>query len=241
MPHSGVLMNALACRPTRRCSMSPAIARSALEDDAEPRLAHLAARPVRCWIRASSQLRHSCITAAMRRARAQSGTRRAIPVERLNHGAVRSPPLSTSRHGYLQHPLHPPEVHYLGSHVLQVCLGNDTNLSAGPLPFVREPQECANLPDREPKDSGTPDEVQALEVAGSIQSVAARATSRSRQQTDPLVIADRLDVGPRVFRQRPDGDVASRIHPLPLPRKIPLEPVVTPDFTLITTEKGGAH
>src|SRR5262249_5044822 len=147
MPHSGVLMNALACRPTRRWSMSPAIARSALEDDAEPRLAHLAARPVRCWIRASSQLRHSCITAAMRRARAQSGTRRAVPVERLDHGAVRSPPLSTSRHGCLQHLLHPPEVHYLGSHVFEVCLCDDTDLGAGPLPCLREPQEPADLPD----------------------------------------------------------------------------------------------
>src|SRR5262249_61268938 len=93
---------------------------------------------------------------------------------------------------------------------------------AGPLPSRREPQECADLPNGEPQHSGTPDEVQALEVAGSIQPVAARATSRSRQQTDPLVVADRLDVGPRVFRQRPDGDVASRIHPLPLPRKSPL-------------------
>src|SRR5262249_27686280 len=58
----------------------------------------------------------------------RSYIQRTVPVERLDHGAVSPPPLSTPRHGCLQHPFHPPEVLDLGSHVLQVCLCNHANL-----------------------------------------------------------------------------------------------------------------
>src|SRR5207244_12730543 len=91
------------------------------------------------------------------------------------------------------------------------------------------------------QDAGAADEVQALEMVGPVEPVAAWAPSGSGQQAHPLVVADGLDVGARVLRQPADGDPTGPVHVFPLP-EIALESGVTTDsiVVLADTSRGAA-
>ena len=159
-----------------------------------------------------------------------------VPVERLDHRAVSPLARCAPCDRCLQNALHPAEVRDLGSHVLEVSIRDDPNLGARALALIREPEQRPHLTNGEPKRTGATNEGQSLELVGAVQAVASRTPSRSGQQRDPLIVADRLDVRARVLRQPTDGDPTRSIHARTLPGKA-LDSGVSTDSTLIAGEE----
>src|SRR2546427_2735610 len=91
-------------------------------------------------------------------------------------------------------------------------LRNDTDLGARALALVREPKQRPHLADRKPEGASPADEVQAFEVLGPIEPVAARASFRCRPQAHPFVVADRLDIGASVLSEPPNRDRPRAVH-----------------------------
>lgn len=60
----------------------------------------------------------------------------------------------------------------------------------------RQPQQRANLVEREAKLPSPPDESQPGDIISVIPPVPPTLPARTRHQPDPLVVADRLDVAP---------------------------------------------
>jgi hypothetical protein len=100
--------------------------------------------------------------------------------------------VGASRDGFLQHSLHRPEISDLRLDILQMLVG--------------EPKQRADLFDRKAEGAGAADEAQSLRMIGPIQTVAASAPGRSREQSDPLVIANRFDVRAGLLREAPNGE-----------------------------------
>src|SRR5207244_8257733 len=98
-------------------------------------------------------------------------------------------------------------------------LRNDTDLGARALALVREPKQRPHLADRKPEGARPADEVQAFEVLGPIEPIAAGASCRRRPQAHPFVVADRLDVGASVLSEPPNCNVL-RAVPRPAPFRI---------------------
>ncbi len=128
----------------------------------------------------------------------------------MSAGAV-----GASRDGFLQHSLHRPEISDLRLDILQMRVGDDANLGAWAPALVGEPKQRADLFDRKPEGARTADEVQSLRMIGPIQTVAASAPGRSREQSDPLVIANRFDVRAGLLREAPDGERFWPVHSAP--------------------------
>src|SRR5437899_13075604 len=99
-------------------------------------------------------------------------------------------------------------------------LRNDTDLGARALALVREPKQRSHLPDRKPESASPADEVQAFEVLGPIEPVAAGGSCRRRPQAHPFVVADRLDISPGVLSEPPNRNATRPVHrPAPFRQK----------------------
>src|SRR3989442_3355822 len=120
--------------------------------------------------------------------------------------------LGTPRDRVLQDSLHRLQVSDLRAHISQVRLRNDPDLAARPLALGAEPKDRPHLADRKSKQASPADEVQAFEVLGPVEPVAARASCRRRPQAHLLVVADRLDVGAGEVRKSPNRDPTRAVH-----------------------------
>src|SRR2546427_9552222 len=99
-------------------------------------------------------------------------------------------------------------------------LRNDTDLGARALARARGRTRRRHLADGKPEGASPADEVQALEVLGPIEPVAACASCRCRPQAHPFVVADRLDVGASVLSEPPNRDTPRAVHrPAPFRKK----------------------
>src|SRR5215472_2193591 len=94
----------------------------------------------------------------------------------------------------LEHPLELSQIGDLAADLAHVIARQLFDLSAGVVAAVDEAEQFADLLDREAEIAAAPDEVEPPDEALSIEAVPARAARRRRQQTDSLVVADRLDI-----------------------------------------------
>src|SRR5438552_9432186 len=129
--------------------------------------------------------------------------------KRIDHRALRhGASVALDRH-VLEHPLDRPEVLNLPVDLVQVLDGDALDLGAGVSPPIDEPQQRADLVEREAELSAPPDKAQALDLFFAVQPVSPFAPGGARDQPDALVVADRLDVAAGALRQdadrQPDG------------------------------------
>ena len=89
----------------------------------------------------------------------------------------------------------------------QVRAGDPVGIVAGSLRIVREPQQIADGLDRKPQLAGVADEAQALQVVRAVGAVVARRAAGVGQEPDPLVVADRLDLGRSRRREITDPEL----------------------------------
>jgi len=82
-------------------------------------------------------------------------------------------------------------------------------LGAGIRDIGGEPQQVSYLVQGEAELAGPADKDQALYVFARVDAVAARRAFRLRDEADPLVIADRLDVAAGAPRRFADADLVS--------------------------------
>ncbi len=124
--------------------------------------------------------------------------------KRIDHRALRhGASVALDRH-VLEHPLDLPEVLNLPVDLVQVLDGDALDLGAGVSPPIDEPQQRADLVQREAELSAPPDKAQALDMLFAVQPVSPFASGRAGHQPDALVVADRLDVAAGALRQGSD-------------------------------------
>ncbi len=129
--------------------------------------------------------------------------------ERIDHRALRNgTSVALGRH-VLEHPLDLPEILNLPVNLVQVLDGNALDVGAGVPPPIDEPQQRADLVERETELSAPPDETQALDMIFAVQPVPPFGPGGAGHQPNALVVADRLDVAAGALRQgsdrQPDG------------------------------------
>jgi len=119
---------------------------------------------------------------------------------------------STLRNHITENALKPLQIRNATPNVGNVPFGEALYLGARKSSATDEPKKHANVLEGETQFTRPPDEDQALLVLIGIKPVSATATRWARQDPDPFVVADRLDVRTGLLRQRTDGQSLTCIH-----------------------------
>ena len=89
---------------------------------------------------------------------------------------------------------HALQVGHAGAHVGQMAAGQPVHVPARKLLIAGQLQQAADLLQAEAQVPATRNEAQPLDVGRAIDPLAVARAPRARQQPDPLVIANRLQV-----------------------------------------------
>jgi len=123
------------------------------------------------------------------------GPRRGVEIEeRVDDRAVGDGAAAALSSHRLEHPLQPSQIGNSTADFAYMIACQLFDLSASVGAAVDQAQQFADLRESEAEVAAAPDKVEALEQILPIEAVPAGAAGRQRQQTDLLVVADRLDI-----------------------------------------------
>lgn len=126
--------------------------------------------------------------------------------QRLDDPAIRNRTAATLIDHAVEFATQGAQVDNLSINLGPVRFGDCIDSVAGAITLVGQVEQCAHLVERKPKISRAPDEAQPIGVLWTIGPVVSRRAARRGKQSNPLIIADCLNLGIRPSPQLADRE-----------------------------------